>query len=134
MEKLAAEMQCVEKGCVIFEEGAEPDAVYFVESGTVELWSNANGEFQETIKKEGVSSPSGGKQHFGEVELILGGNRRLSARAKSDCFLFKIAAEKFVSLIQECPDFENELRDTAFSRLCEIEKNRTSVIESPTSM
>lgn len=82
-------------GALIFSEGAKADALYLLESGTVEVTAKAaDGERTLAV----VEAPA----HFGELGLLLPG-RTGSARAATDVQAWKLPRHRFDEFVRERP-------------------------------
>jgi CRP-like cAMP-binding protein len=55
-------------------------------------------------------------QFFGEVSLLQGIKRTMSAKAKTQCLLFQIGKRELLSVLQDFPEVEKFLNGVASSR------------------
>jgi len=83
----------LEEGTVIFEEGDHGDSMYIIYSGEIRIYK-ANATL--AILKE--------KEVFGELSLLDAESRSASAKAHTDCYLFKIDQEPFFELMESRPE------------------------------
>lgn len=95
-----------EAGDVIFSEGEDADKMYLVIEGQVRL--TVNGEPMSTEVPGGI---------IGEMALIDSGTRSATATAITDCTLAPIDQEKFVSLLQQKPEFSLHVMSVLADRL-----------------
>ena len=82
-----------EEGTIIFREGDLGDSMYIIYQGEVSIYK---GSTTLAVLKE--------KDVFGELSLIDAETRSASAKAVTDCFLFKIDQEPFFELIDSRPE------------------------------
>ena len=87
-----------EKGATIFFEGDPGDAMFIVESGSVGIVKEVEGE---TIR---LATLNGGEL-FGEMAIIDGGNRMASAVAQEDSVVLKIPRETLEAKLAEYDPF-----------------------------
>jgi len=83
----------LEEDSVIFREGALGDSMYIIYQGEIEIYKS---QTTLAILKE--------KEVFGELSLIDAESRSASARAHTDCYLFKIDQEPFFELLDSRPE------------------------------
>ena len=93
-------------GATIFAEGDPGEAMYVVQSGTVE------------IRQAGAPvNTLGPGEIFGELALIDQSPRSATARASSDCRLVALNEQRFLFSIQHSPLFALEVLRTLARRL-----------------
>ncbi len=83
----------LEEGTVIFEENDKGDSMYIIHQGEIEIYKSKT---MLAILKE--------KEVFGELSLIDAETRSASARAHTDCYLFKIDQDPFFELLDSRPE------------------------------
>ncbi|MBA2745420.1 MAG: cyclic nucleotide-binding domain-containing protein [Flavisolibacter sp.] len=83
----------LEEGTVIFEEGELGDSMYIIYQGEIKIFK-ANTTL--AILKE--------KEVFGELSLLDAESRSASAKANTDCYIFKIDQDPFFELIDSRPE------------------------------
>jgi CRP-like cAMP-binding protein len=93
-------------GDVIYSDGDEPDAMYIVQSGEVEI--RINGMCMETVGPDGF---------FGEMALVDHGPRAATAVAKTECILIPVSEKHFVYMVEETPLFALLVLRTMVARL-----------------
>jgi CRP/FNR family cyclic AMP-dependent transcriptional regulator len=94
------------KGDAVFEAGAAGDCFFVVRSGAVRL--HAGDHDVEAVTPGGI---------FGEMALVDGSSRSLSATAASDCELIRIDEPRFHYLVHEAPYFAQEVMRVMAERL-----------------
>jgi CRP/FNR family transcriptional regulator, cyclic AMP receptor protein len=82
-----------EEGAIIFREGDLGDSMYIIYQGEISIYKAST---TLAVLKE--------KDVFGELSLIDAETRSASAKALTDCFLFKIDQEPFFELIDSRPE------------------------------
>jgi CRP-like cAMP-binding protein len=83
----------LEEGTEIFHEGDYGDSMYIIYQGEIRIYK-ANTTL--AILKE--------KEVFGELSLLDAESRSASAKAHSDCYIFKIDQEPFFELLDSRPE------------------------------
>ena len=83
----------LEEGTVIFQEGDLGDSMYIIFQGEIRIYK-ANATL--AILKE--------REVFGELSLLDAESRSASAKAHTDCYLFKIDQEPFFELMESRPE------------------------------
>ncbi|MGN6166236.1 MAG: Crp/Fnr family transcriptional regulator [Flavisolibacter sp.] len=83
----------LEEGTVLFKEGDLGDSMYIIYQGEIEIYKSKT---TLAILKE--------QEVFGELSLIDAESRSASAKAYSDCYLFKIDQEPFFELLDSRPE------------------------------
>lgn len=83
----------LEEGTVIFQEGEYGDSMYIIYQGEIKIYK-ANTTL--AILKE--------KEVFGELSLLDAESRSASAKAHTDCYIFKIDQEPFFELLDSRPE------------------------------
>lgn len=86
-----------QKGDVVFLQGEPGDAMYFIETGQVEVVA------QQEDGKENVLARLGPGSFFGEVALLLGGTRSATVRVVIDAVLLQLHKEDLETLLEEHP-------------------------------
>lgn len=94
------------QGSTIFKEGDEGKAMFFVQSGTVEL--RVAGKMVHLVEAGGF---------FGEMALLEDAPRSASAHADTECRLMPVDREKFDYLIARTPDFVLEMMRVIAGRM-----------------
>lgn len=98
-------------GAVIYRQGDEPDRFYVVVKGRVAL------SVADAAGGEREVGSVGENAHFGEVALLSGARRSVTARAAEACVLLCIDAANFGQFLQVAPEmrgyFESILRERA---------------------
>src|SRR5688572_21120042 len=83
----------LEEGTVIFQEGDLGDSMYIIYQGEIRIYK-ANTTL--AILKE--------REVFGELSLLDAESRSASAKAHTDCYLFKIDQDPFFELMESRPE------------------------------
>lgn len=83
----------LEEGTVVFKEGETGDSMYIIYQGEIEIFKSNT---TLAILKD--------KEVFGELSLIDAETRSASARAYTDCYLFKIDQDPFFELLDSRPE------------------------------
>lgn len=83
----------LEEGTVIFQEGEYGDSMYIIYQGEIKIYK-ANTTL--AILKD--------KEVFGELSLLDAESRSASAKAHTDCYIFKIDQEPFFELLDSRPE------------------------------
>ena len=96
----------LEEGAIIFEEGNAGDSMFIIHQGQVQVY-----------KSNRVLAYLGEKEVFGELSLIDAENRSASAKAHTDCYLFKIEQEAFFELLDSRPEIARGLLKMLCKRL-----------------
>jgi len=98
-------------GATIFEEGADGDHMYLVQSGSVEV--RVAGKTVHTVDTGGF---------FGEMALVEEAPRSASAVAETECHLMPIDRQRFEYLIAKTPDFIIEMMRVMAARLRQMNR------------
>ena len=98
-------------GTVIFRQGEQGDALYFVDEGEVDICVPNQGSGQKRVALLGPG------QSFGEMALLTGEPRTASAVALSDVELLKIDKEHFDELIDKSPNLRRSVESLNAKRL-----------------
>lgn len=85
------------KGDVVFLQGDPGDAMYFIESGQVEVVASQDDGTETVLARLGPGS------FFGEVALLLGGTRSATVRVVIDVVLLQLHKDDLEALLQEHP-------------------------------
>lgn len=93
-------------GETIFEAGAPGDCFFVVRGGEVSL--DSADSHVETVTAGGM---------FGEMALVDGQPRSLSATAETDCEVVRVDEQRFRYLVQEAPYFAQEVMRVMAERL-----------------
>jgi NTE family protein len=113
-----------QKGQVIYQEGAPPDAFYCIVFGRVIIYSkNAN---SDDVPLEYLHR---GK-YFGIISLITGEPHSVSAKAMNDCMLLVIRREDFNFVLQSVPRLAIDLSSTLSRRLKNKDMHQKTIFES----
>lgn len=100
------EVIAVAAGSYIFRSGETAKVMYLIIEGEVEL-----------MVGDAVVETAGEGAFIGEMALIEDKPRSASARARSDCRVFPIDAERFQLLVRETPFFALQVMQTLARRL-----------------
>lgn len=92
-----AKLVRVPSGAVLFEEGEAPDAIYLVLTGRVALKKRVAGGSQQTIAYAGPDD------YFGELGVLDGSGRSLSAVAQGPVLLARLAQKPFLNVLSKSP-------------------------------
>jgi len=95
-------------GDVIFREGEPGDAMYFVSSGMVEVYSESDPSLDSILLGEG--------SHFGEIALTGQASRTRSVRTTGFCELYKLGKDVFDLFLAKYPDFKAHIEETIRTR------------------
>lgn len=126
-EEMSDVLLCVQpvyytKGKMIFRQGDDGDALYLIDSGTIDIISNNDG----TETKPLAQLVSG--QSFGEMALLTGEPRTASAVASTNATLLKIDKEHFDELIDRSPRLRRSVEELISQRLLKnVEKAKGTV-------
>jgi len=103
-------------GDYLFREGAVANEMFFLQSGTVEMVREA-GEMRSEEVLERLEAVC----HFGEVALLLEGERReASVRATSFCCLFSYSRTQLLQMLEVFPRAKHNLTEMANKRLLQV--------------
>jgi CRP-like cAMP-binding protein len=83
----------LEEDTVIFDEGDKGDSMYIIYQGEIEIY-----------KKNTTLAVLKEREVFGELSLIDAESRSASAKAYTDCYLFKIDQDPFFELLDSRPE------------------------------
>lgn len=83
----------LEEGAIVFSEGELGDSMYIINQGEIQIY-----------KSNTTLAILSEKEVFGELSLIDAENRSASAKAHTDCYLFKIDQEPFFELLDSRPE------------------------------
>lgn len=98
-------VQALKKGQVIFEDGDPGDSMFIILSGSIEIFKE-NKQIALRISSD----------YFGEMSILDCKPRSASARAFSDCELFKITREQFKTFLENKPYIVKEFLVTISER------------------
>ncbi|MCH7956735.1 MAG: cyclic nucleotide-binding domain-containing protein [Proteobacteria bacterium] len=112
------------KGATIFFEGDPGDAMFIVESGSVGIVKEVEGE---TIR---LATLNGGEL-FGEMAIIDGGNRMASAVAQEDSVVLRVPREMLEAKLAECDPFLQALIKIFINNLRNVHQ---AYVKRPRSM
>ncbi len=109
------ERRKVAKGTLIFGEGSAGTDMYVIVAGQIRIFRTVNAErvFLTTLSKNSF---------FGEMSLLLGGQRSASAEAAEDAELLVISQENLIEKIQGDPEFAIRLIRAMARRVKESDK------------
>jgi MFS family permease len=96
LAKVSTEID-VAAGTVVIREGDEPDDLYAIVSGTLEVTSRGEGREDRRIREMEAGD------YFGEIGLIERIPRTASVTASSDCRLLRISGQDFLRIVAERP-------------------------------
>ncbi|MFZ4714772.1 MAG: cyclic nucleotide-binding domain-containing protein [Bacteriovoracaceae bacterium] len=100
----------IKKGQTLFKEGDKGDEMYFIKSGSLDLFKFVNGSnVQITTINTG--------EIVGELSPLMGAKRSATAIANEDCFLMKIPESKLHDVIHGMPKWLKVLLHTVVGRL-----------------
>ncbi|MCB0352588.1 MAG: DUF1003 domain-containing protein [Bdellovibrionales bacterium] len=122
----AVHTQHVDGGEYIFQSGDDGDALFFIDSGTVELYvkDHAGGKI--------VLSVLGSGEVFGEIAVLDGGSRTASAVALTDCRLQRLERPEFVKLLKTNTELGLALLSLIATRLREADAMlRSRIVRNP---
>ncbi|MEM1055950.1 MAG: cyclic nucleotide-binding domain-containing protein [Bacteroidota bacterium] len=97
----------LETGACLFREGDEPDALYVVQAGVLDVLVGDPPETVDRIREGGV---------VGEMGLLTSQPRTATIRAAEPSTLFRLAREAFDRLRDATPEMERALAETAVPR------------------
>jgi CRP/FNR family cyclic AMP-dependent transcriptional regulator len=100
LEHLAEEVDQVnyKAGETIFNEHDRGDALYILEEGAVRIWV-----YDEDVKEVTLAQLKPG-DFFGELAVLVRGERSSSATAKTDIHLHRLSSDDFQKFLMEHPD------------------------------
>ncbi len=110
----------VANGDAVFAEGSPGEAMYFIDSGLVQICAG-EGESQVTLATLGAG------QFFGEMALVLGTPRTATALALRDCELLELPSTAFRSLCDRFP-----ILRSAVARVSEHRSQNSELFENET--
>ena len=113
-----------EKGATIFFEGDPGDAMFIVESGSIGIVKEVEGE---TIRLATLSDG----ELFGEMAIIDGGNRMASAVAQEDSVVLRIPRETMEAKLAEYDPFLKALVNILINNLRNVHQ---AYVKRPRSM
>ncbi|MCF6286991.1 MAG: cyclic nucleotide-binding domain-containing protein [Candidatus Hydrogenedentes bacterium] len=113
MAKLIDEVEeeCLLPGHVIFRQGDEATAMYFIVSGEVEILRH-NGDGPET-----TIACLGANDTFGEMSLLRDAPRSAGARARTNVHAYKLNKSDFDIILAESPDLQRSLKELTDNRI-----------------
>lgn len=126
-EEMADVLLCVQpvqfaSGETIFQQGDEGNALYLIDSGTIDIISHNDSPDRKPL----AQLVSG--QSFGEMALLTGEPRSATAIAASDATLLKIDKEHFDELIDRSPRLRHSVEELISQRLLKnVEKAKGTV-------
>ena len=100
-------------GEVLFQEGDRGDKLFFIRSGELELLQG--GQLVKTLMLGQV---------IGELELLTGTPREVTARAKGEVTTLFLCCEDFTRWRRMCPELDQALRELASQRLNELHEHQ----------
>ncbi len=95
----------VMQGHYVYHAGDPPDAMYFIESGTVQLTTAT-----------GIVANLESGDHFGETGLLSGRPHTATVQAESDCHLLKLQLQDFERLVARFGHFRSALESSVARR------------------
>ena len=104
--------QCFTKGSTVFNEGDEPDALYIIQSGIVEIYHPE----KEGKQEQKLATLTTG-HFFGEMALISGQKRGASVRITDDAIIFTLQKETFQKLLETNSHIANYVSTELMHRL-----------------
>lgn len=109
LAEIAEQMQVrhVPAGTVVFHQGDEGQAFYIVWQGAVEI-------HYETRHQESIVLETG--EFFGEMALLTGERRKMTATVARDAVLLELRKDQFQQAMQREKNFRDQLRDIFYSR------------------
>ncbi|HSF85356.1 MAG TPA: ATP-binding protein [Acidimicrobiia bacterium] len=96
-------------GDVLFEEGAEGDRAYVVESGEMEI-------VKRSRTRDVLVKTSGAGEVIGEMAILQATPRTATVRACNDAMLLAIDGDAFRTFVRESPDAAGRMLETMFDR------------------
>ncbi len=96
-------------GDTIIRQGDPGDKFYLIRKGSVEIEATRNGETK-------IVAVLGEGDFFGEMALLTDAPRNATVRAKEQTVLYALGKADFLSVIEQSPTFEQELRKSIFER------------------
>jgi hyperpolarization activated cyclic nucleotide-gated potassium channel 2 len=93
---------------VIMRENTTGSDIYFIYSGVIEIFLKEASNITYVAIGDGC--------YFGEVAMLMNCKRTASARTKTQCLLYHVAAEDFRDLLEDFPDREEYVCRVAKSR------------------
>ncbi len=125
--QLAGEVkeQSYAAGEVLFNEGSAGDALYFIQSGEVEIYQASDGKIFERLK-EG--------DYFGEMALLETEPRSASARVRVEASLLRLEQAAFMALLKKNPELGLKMTQRISARLrMSMASSQPSVTETKTA-
>jgi hypothetical protein len=101
-------------GEVIIKQGQEPDAIYVIDEGTVEVRADSR---SGSSRRLAVLSQG---DYFGEIGLVTGMRRTANVIAESDAKLMKLSKESYIKYLAADPAVKGQLSGTAANRLASL--------------
>lgn len=100
----------IAQGQTILREGDEGDALFVVESGTVQVQSAG-----------AVLAELGPGEHFGEIALLTGGTRTADVVSATGATILRLGRHVYIEYLAALPDI---VRKTAATRSARLASNR----------
>ncbi len=114
----------VQRGSVIFKQGENGDALYFIDSGRVNIVSGNSGAGGKTLAELGTG------QSFGEMALLTGEPRSASAVAAEPTSLLRIDKVHFDELIDRSPNLRSSVQELISVRLLQNVQTAKSSVDA----
>jgi len=108
-------------GEALFQEGDRGDRLFFIRSGRIELYQG--GDLFKTLESGGV---------LGEVALLTGVPRTVSAKAKGSASVLALGRNDFERWRKACPELDRALKELASQRLEQLNKHKEQQREEAT--
>ena len=97
-------------GEVLFRHGDPADAFYLMREGTVALFRDEVGKPLQLLARYR------GGEHFGELDLLDGGERQATARVTEASRILRLDRDPFLAFLDRCPEVALKLHITAARR------------------
>ncbi|MEK7748603.1 MAG: cyclic nucleotide-binding domain-containing protein [Bacteroidota bacterium] len=114
----------VQSGSFIFKQGEDGDALYFIDSGRVEIVSGDSTAGRKTLAELGAG------QSFGEMALLTGEPRSASAVAAGPTSLLRIDKVHFDELIDRSPNLRSSVQELISVRLLQNVQTAKSSVDA----
>jgi cyclic nucleotide-binding protein len=108
------EPQHVQAGEIIVHQGHEPDGVFVIEQGVIEIRASSRSGHTRRL----AVLRSG--EYFGEIGLVTGMRRTANVIAETDSRLLKLSKESYIRYLASDKEVTGQLNETAAARLAAL--------------
>ncbi|MFZ4620697.1 MAG: cyclic nucleotide-binding domain-containing protein [Bacteroidota bacterium] len=127
-EEMEGVLTCIEPvtaiaGEILFRQGDEGNALYFIDDGEIEIIAGAGNE-------KHVIATLGAGQSFGEMALLHSDTRTATAVAKRETHLLKIGKEQFDALMEISPGLRKAVEQLNSKRILQNVQNLRDTVNT----